>query len=160
MFNRAPYNYDVDAASNEAGLMCLDKSLAQQHELEETDINVIVKRFGVTGMLPQRTLPPLFGDFTDVVDFREAQTKIREAQEAFDALPAEVRFRFGNDPAEFVEFATDEANIDELRKLGLAKAVEAAKVEAAAGGVPGDASPASSAAPAPVAGVSAGAPTK
>lgn len=122
MFLRAPYNYDVNAASDEAGLVCKDKSLAQQHERDETDINVIVKRFGVTGVLPQRTLPPMFGDFSDVVDFRGAQDKIREAQEAFDSLPAEVRFRFQNDPAAFVEFASDEGNIDELRKLGLAKA--------------------------------------
>lgn len=145
MFLRAPYNYDVDKASDEAGLACEDKSLAQQHERDETDINVIVKRFGVTGQLPQRTLPPLFGDFTDVVDFRQAQDKIREAQEAFDSLPAEVRFRFDNDPASFVEFASDEGNLDELRKMGLAKAGNPVPSEVPSGGVAGAVASSSSA---------------
>lgn len=148
---RAPYNYDVDQASKEAAFGPFEDGRTQQHDADETDINFIVKRFGVTGMLPQRTLPPMFGDFTEVLDFREAQLKIREAQEAFDALPAEVRHRFKNDPAEFVEFASKEENIDELRKLGLAKAKDP-EPDPAPGGDPTPApkpTPAPAPAPAP-----------
>ena len=35
-------------------------------------------------------------------------------------MPADVRARFNNDPALFVDFCSDEANLDEMRKLGLA----------------------------------------
>jgi phage internal scaffolding protein len=41
------------------------------------------------------------------------------AQDSFLALPAKIRSRFGNDPALFVEFASDEANKDEMKALGL-----------------------------------------
>jgi phage internal scaffolding protein len=41
------------------------------------------------------------------------------AQDSFLALPAKVRARFDNDPALFVDFASDEANRDELKALGL-----------------------------------------
>ncbi|AZL82984.1 hypothetical protein [Apis mellifera associated microvirus 15] len=112
-------NYDPDAASAAVVLDTGTESKVQQHQLEETDINVIVRRFTKTGELPAARLPPAFGDFSNAPTFFQAQMIIREAQEAFDALPVEVRNRFRNDPAAFVEFATKEENADELRKMGL-----------------------------------------
>ena len=38
-------------------------------------------------------------------------------------LPAKVRDRFKNDPGQFLEFATDPSNVDELVKMGLATKV-------------------------------------
>lgn len=108
------YNgYDSDAASKAAALRFEKPSRTQQSHKEDADINVIVKRFKSSGMVPQKRLPPEFGDFTGVVSYQDAQNRIRAAQEAFDALPWQVRARFNNSPGAFVEFATDEANIDE-----------------------------------------------
>ena len=42
------------------------------------------------------------------------------AEEAFNAMPAEVRDRFQNDPGRFLEFANDASNYDEALKMGLA----------------------------------------
>jgi len=61
------------------------------------------------------------------------------------ALPSAVRERFNNDPAKFVEFATDEANVEELRKMKLLSpealerldAAEAAKAAEKAAAAPG-----------------------
>ena len=56
---------------------------------------------------------------------------IARAHESFDALPADVRARFGNDPGAFVEFCSDEKNLPAMREMGLAvKAVQEALVEA------------------------------
>jgi hypothetical protein len=44
---------------------------------------------------------------------------IREAQNSFMALDAEVRLRFNNDPGAFVAFCESEGNHEELRKMGL-----------------------------------------
>lgn len=119
-FVRSPYNYDRNAASRASGVECLDESLAIQSAKEECDINTIVRRFGVTGQLPQDVRRPTYGDFTEVVDFRQAQDALIAARESFMAMPAEVRKRFHNDAAEFVDFCSDEKNLDEMRKLGLA----------------------------------------
>lgn len=121
-FLRTPYNYDVDAVSNETGLKCEDPSLAQQHSAEECDINYIVERFGVTGQLPENNRPmPTYGDFTGVSDYRQALDAVTQAQEAFMSLPANVRERFDNDPALFVDFcsSTDPADRSEAIELGL-----------------------------------------
>lgn len=97
-----------------------------QSSKEEADINTIVERFGVTGQLPQNVRTPLEGDFTNAIDFRTAMDAVISAQRSFDAMPANVRKRFGNDPGEFVDFSTARdpsgklVNLDEMRKLGLA----------------------------------------
>ena len=53
IFLRTPYNYDLDAASNESGLACEEPSLAQQHYKDECDINTILQKFNITGLLPE-----------------------------------------------------------------------------------------------------------
>lgn len=141
-FVRSPYNYDRVAASDESGLYCGDVSLARDSFREESDINTIVRRFHLTGELPSNIRAPLNGDFVDVPDFKTAMNLVRQGQESFDAMPAEVRARFHNDPAEFVEFCSTEGNEAELKKLGLVfeKAPEVApvplKVEVVAGSIP------------------------
>lgn len=119
VFVRSPFNYDTDQASDEAGLRCDDPSLAQQHQAEEADINTIVRRFGLTGQLPVIPYPPTYADFDGVFDYHEAQNLIRQAQESFMALPAEVRTRFDNDAGKFVAYCSEAGHEDELRKLGL-----------------------------------------
>lgn len=119
IFLRSANNYDMDAASNETALHCKDESLTVQSAAEECDINTIVRRFGITGELPSNVAMPVSGDFTGVVDFHGAMNLVRQAQEEFLRVPAEVRARFLNDPGRFIEFFDDPANADEAKKLGL-----------------------------------------
>lgn len=123
VFLRNAYNYDRDEASVSSGLACEDESLTDQSFKEECDINTIVEQFGITGQLPTDVRVPLEGDFTTVVDYQTALNMVREADAAFMEMPANVRERFGNDPGKFVEFASDPANLEECRKLGLADPV-------------------------------------
>ena len=116
---RAPFNYDADQASLDSGIACEDPSLAHQSFAEDADINTIVRRFGLTGELPSGVVAPVYGDFSGVVDFHSAMNAIAKANESFDAMPAEVRYRFGNDPGRFVEFCSDPANQVEAENLGL-----------------------------------------
>lgn len=118
---RTMFNYDRDAASLASGLLCLDKSRTQQAFAEEVDINTIVRRFGLDGKLPESVRMPTFGDFSEVIDFQTAMNAQVLAREAFDAMPAGVRARFHNDPQEFVEFCSDDANAEEAGKLGLVR---------------------------------------
>jgi len=121
-FVRSPYNYDMDEASDLSGLSCLDVSLAKQSFAEECDINTIVKRFNLSGQLPENVFVPQYGDFEEVFDFHTAMNVVAKAGEAFDAMPADVRARFNNDPGAFVDFVSDPANTDEAVKLGIAVA--------------------------------------
>jgi phage internal scaffolding protein len=118
-FLRTPYNYDVDKVSDETGLLCEDPSLAQQNFKEETDINYIVRQFGLTGELPGQTISPQYGDFTGVLDYHSAVNAVLAAQDEFMDLPAQMRARFDNDPAKLIDFLNNEENREEAIKLGL-----------------------------------------
>jgi phage internal scaffolding protein len=131
LFLRTPYNYDTDAASNESGLACEEPSLAQQHFKEECDINTILERFNITGMLPQSTLSPRYGDFSGISDYHTALNRVIAAQDEFEALPAQIRAKFDNDPAKLIEFLNDEANRPAAEELGLVEKAAAEVVEAA-----------------------------
>lgn len=117
------YNFDKDKWSNESALTCEDESLAIQSAEEESNINTIVRRFGLTGELPNDIRMPQSGDFTNLPDFHTAMNMVRAAQEEFLRVPAEVRARFNNDPQRFMAFVEDESNRDEARRLGLLKAM-------------------------------------
>lgn len=124
MFIRAPYNYDVDQASFVSGLDTGPESVVQQSLAADADINVIVRRFGLTGTMPQVLNMPTSGDFTGVTDFHEAANVVRRAQEEFLEVPADIRARFGNDPGQLIAFLGDDANRAEAIKLGLVKVPE------------------------------------
>lgn len=130
---RSAFAYDVDVVSLENGLECKDVSKTQQSQADEADINTIVRRFKLTGQLPENVKVPVFADTDGELTYKECLDMIRQADQSFSAMPADVRARFGNDPANFVEFCSDEKNLEEMRKLGLA--VPAAVVESVPGPV-------------------------
>jgi len=119
IFVRTPYNYDTREASRAAALYCKDPSLTDQSFAAEVNINTIVERFGISGMLPTVQRPPAYGDYSGVFDFQTAMNAVRTAQEGFMELPAKMRARFHNDPQELLEFINDEDNRAEAEKLGL-----------------------------------------
>jgi len=119
IFFRTPYNYDVDAASLEAGLSCPGPDMTQQQFTDECDINNIVRRFGVTGQVPVPSRLPSYDDFSGITDYQTAMETVRAAQESFAALPSSVRSRFANDPQQLLEFLGDQRNRDEAVALGL-----------------------------------------
>lgn len=123
-FIRSPYNYDLARASDEAGLECKDPSLAQQQFRDDSDINVIVARFGLDpyGPMPTETPGGLLVDFSQVGDYRTCLDSIRAADAAFAAFPANVRSRFANDPSLLISFLEDDSNRDEAIRLGLVPA--------------------------------------
>lgn len=117
---RAYGAYDPDAASDAAGLECADVSRTRQSDAKDADINTIVKNFGLSGTVPVGVRVPTYGDFEFVGDYRSAIDAVRSADASFLAMPADIRSRFDNDPARFVDFCSDSSNLEELRKLGLA----------------------------------------
>jgi len=114
-----PITYDRDKNSDSAKLVFGKPSRTQQQFRDECDINNILERFNVTGQLRVGSVQPEYGDFSGIVDYQSALNAVMAAQDSFLALPAKVRAKFDNDPALFVEFASDEANKDEMKALGL-----------------------------------------
>lgn len=120
VFIRTMWNYDRNEASDESALFCdPEEGLTQQQFAEEADINTIVRRFGLTGELPDVVRVPVSGDFTGVIDYKSALDAVIAAEDAFMELPGELRARFSNDPQLLMDFVGNVDNREEATKLGL-----------------------------------------
>lgn len=119
---RSALAYDVDAVSRETAFVPPkdELTLTQQQFKDDCDINVIVDRFGISGDMPQNVRVPLSEEFIETIDYRTAIDKIKEADDAFMSFPAKIRAQFENDPAKFVDFVSDPANVGQVREWGLA----------------------------------------
>lgn len=98
-----------------------DESLTQQQFMEDADLNVIARRYGLDKtQLPTAPLDPRFyADVSNVPDLRTLMDIAHDAREKFAELPPKVRARFNNEPAQLWEFVNDPDNADEAVKLGL-----------------------------------------
>lgn len=97
------------------------KSLTKQSEKDECNINKIMAKYEKTGLVNHvMSQEAVYGDFSQVTDYQDALNKINAAQALFDALPAQIRSKFENDPTLFLEFAQNPENADQLIEMGLA----------------------------------------
>ncbi|WNK14514.1 MAG: internal scaffolding protein [Microvirus sp.] len=107
-----------------------DVPLTQQHFEAECNINNIMKKYLNTGVVPQTLAVGRYGDFSQAGEYLDALMTIEKSNQQFAAMPSKVRNRFNNNPAEFLEFITNPANLDEAHELGLLSAEASAQVEA------------------------------
>lgn len=109
---RTPYNYDRDEVSKNTALVCEDESLAQQNMKAETDLNVMIRKYGV---LPAQEVNWKEFDATVIPgDYHKLQNMMKEADEAFLSLPGVVRQSVDNDPEKFL--AMVDAKKAEIKK--------------------------------------------
>jgi phage internal scaffolding protein len=93
----------------------------KQSHKDECDINRVLRNYDKTGLLTHvNNASKNYGDFTQVNEYRESLDLVREANEAFSEIPAEIRKEFNNNPGEFFEFVTNPANNEKLVEMGLA----------------------------------------
>lgn len=96
-------------------------SLTRQEFADECDINNIMSKYQQVGVVSHiNPAAPLYVDYSDAPDLVTALNMLRDADDQFMQLPAKVRREFDNDPVKFVEFASNEENIDKMREWGLA----------------------------------------
>lgn len=100
-----------------------NESVVQQSLAAETDINRIMDKYRRGQLVDHvNSHQGQYGDFSSITSYHQAVNQVLEAQQTFDSLPADLRKRFNNDPADFLAFVHDPANKDEMVSLGLAKA--------------------------------------
>lgn len=110
-----PQPWDIDCSR--------DKVLTRQEFVRDCDVNVIIARCVKNGIpLPGPAEQAIFADVSEVGDFTDAVRRVKAAEEAFMALPADVRLEFNNDPASLIAFVQDEGNRPRAIELGLVPA--------------------------------------
>lgn len=102
------------------GVEAEEPSRVKQEFGARSDINFILRRYRKSGMVESvNRARPAFADLVGVKDLHSTLTRVRKAEEAFEALPSELRSRFHNSSQELLSFISDRRNFDEAVKLGL-----------------------------------------
>lgn len=117
---RHQYDNDRDRKEGDnAILACEDPSLTVQSFVEDADLNILAKRFGITNipLAPISTDEPY--DNTALPELRDVLEARRDAANKFMELPLKLRKRFHNRPDELWEFINDPENAQEAIRLGI-----------------------------------------
>lgn len=101
-------------------------SLTRQEFAEECDINNLMKRYeghntGPSGLPRMPEVQPFYVDFGEMpTNLMDYMAMMKQAEESFMTLPAAVRKEMDNSPMNFINYASDVANLEQMRKWGLA----------------------------------------
>lgn len=105
------------------GIVFEEPSLTDQSQYKDTDINNIVRRYQVTGLLDSpgsvsfETLQ--YGDATLLPDYQTALDLVNSVESEFSSLPSEIREKFGHDPMQLLEALQDPTKQQMLQDIGL-----------------------------------------
>ncbi len=103
------------------------ESMTRQDQAEACNINNIYKKTQLGQLSLMANKAPTFGDFSSVGSYDTMLESINEANEAFMALPSDIRKQYNNDPEQYYNEVVS-GTIADLA----AKEEEEAKAKAAA----------------------------
>lgn len=112
------------------------KSLTEQAHKDQTDMNFILRDYAKTGFIKHSK--DFEGKYDDISsqDFQEAMFTVANAKNMFESLPAALRKQFGNNPAQFLEFAQNPDNGEKLAKLGVIRGNDGIDINGILSGAP------------------------
>lgn len=108
----------------------------EQAHKQQCDMNYILKDYYASGMIKHAAKYEGRYDDVPAVDFQEAMVLVANAQQMFADLPSNLRNRFANDPAQFMDFTRNPDNQEEMLKMGIIKGNDGIDVKGAATGAP------------------------
>ncbi len=112
---RSAYN----GRRNRSSIKFIEPSKTKQSFKDECNINTIMARYLKTGRIENLNQAiPHYG-YASANDLRESLEIVQKGDELFGLIPADIRAKFSNNPAAFLEFVQDEANLPEMASMGL-----------------------------------------
>lgn len=112
-------------------LITPEPSLTDQSQIDACDVNLIMRDFAKTGVLPGVNKEAVFADVSTATSYHDAMNIVLNAENQFMSLDAKTRKEFDNDPAHFLEFVENPKNAARLVEMGLATPRAQAPAEAA-----------------------------
>lgn len=112
-------------------------SRTEQSHTQQCDINRIMAKYVKTGLVDHVTqYEGTYGEIA-AMDYQTAQNLIAEQRSVFSELPAAIRKRFDNDPANYLRLVETDEGVEELKLLMRQKDLTAHETEWNKGEEPG-----------------------
>ena len=105
-----PDGYEKPVIDCQAAIENGEQVLVEQSHKEEVNINNIVRKNGADLVLKVSQLTEFQFDDVTGNDFQENMNAIIKARDTFADVPSDVRRRFDNDPAKFMDFVYNPEN--------------------------------------------------
>lgn len=98
-----------------------EPSMADPSFEPDTNVNNVMKRHAgsMESAFHARRLSGSYADLSNLPNYQEMLHTVRDAQDTFNAMPADLRKKFDHDPAKLISFLSDPKNKDEAIALGL-----------------------------------------
>jgi phage internal scaffolding protein len=96
--------------------------LTEQSHKQECDMHHIYKRAlrqGIDALNDNTLVNWQESNYLGVPDYQAAMNMIAKTDQMFDQVPAEIRRKFENDPAKFVDFMSNPDNYQAIQDMGL-----------------------------------------
>lgn len=101
----------------------LSRSRTIQSQKSGADINNIMKKYTKTGVLGDPLTAslrkPMYGDFSQCLDYQSSLNKLIQVKRDFDELPIEVKKACNNDPQKLVDLVTKEELREDAYHYGI-----------------------------------------
>lgn len=95
------------------------ESMCQESDAKQADIHNIMRQFERTGVLNHSAQHEgTYGDFMNLPEFTDAQIQIAEAASMFETVPATIRAKHNNNPAQFVDWMMNPDNREAMIEQG------------------------------------------
>lgn len=96
------------------------KSMTKSEYASELDRNKIMEKYKNFGVMPHELADKgYYADVSEIGDYFESKTTVKDAERAFLTIPARIRKEFNNDPGKLMDFLNDPKNEDKARELGI-----------------------------------------
>jgi len=97
-----------------------EPTMTEQCHKDRCDMHNIMRQFEKTGLIEHTSrYAGKYMDMPNAPSFHEAMNTIAKAESMFETVPAKIRAKFHNDPAEYIEFMQDPKNYDAIKEMGL-----------------------------------------
>ena len=97
-------------------------ALTEQHHKDQCDIGRILSSYDKTGVLSHvNASEAQYGDISGD-QYQDMLFKVSAVNSAFEGLPSEIRNEFDNDASKYLEFMSNEENMERAVELGLVEA--------------------------------------
>lgn len=116
---------NVKFIDEETGEVTYHESMTKQSEMDACDIHNVLKQFsqqGFEALVREKAATGQYADLPDEIDYQNSLNIVLAAQASFATLPSQVRERFANDPARFLDFLANPDNREDAVRMGLVEA--------------------------------------
>lgn len=97
------------------------KTMTQINQQEDTDVNKILAKYIKTGSIThiRNQQDGVYSDLVNQPSYLEAMDTVAKGNQAFEAMPPNLRNKFDNDPHKLISYLEDPKNEQESIELGL-----------------------------------------